>query len=93
MMHLDKNWPEAFCSCFADGQPCVCPPMERALRAWKLGATMPAMTPEQRSACLGEISSIEGYDRAEHEDDTDRELAHNTLCAWTDYARDQGMIS
>jgi hypothetical protein len=50
------------------------------------------MTPEQREWCLEEIGSVEGYDRAEHVEDSDSDLASTVLCAWTDYCRDKGMI-
>lgn len=76
-----------------DTDCCICPHNERVLRGYTRGeATLPAMTPEQREWCLEEIGSVEGYDRAEHVEDSDSDLASTVLCAWTDYCRDKGMI-
>lgn len=88
-MHLELNWPEAEC-CSAEGNPyCACPPMERALRGWARGAAMPAMTPEQRAACLTEIDGVEGYRSADVAESDDRAVAGETLAAWNDYVRDK----
>lgn len=46
----------------------------------------------QREWCLTEIDSVEGHRRADHEHDTDGELAHATIDAWTDYCRDKGLM-
>ena len=72
------------------GECCVCPTTERALRAIKDADVQ--LTPEQREWCLSEIDRVEGYDRREHESNTDRQLAHSVICAWTDYARDKGLL-
>lgn len=87
------DWPAAPC-CTPDYPPgCVCPPAEKALRAWSAGQEgMPAMTAEQRAYCLGEIGKVEGYSRVEHEDEPDAQLARTTLSAWVDYCRDKGLL-
>lgn len=92
---MSVDWPyppPRWCCSGGAGVECVCPPMERALRAWSSGAMMPPMSKEERERCLEEIGRVEGWDRGEHEADTDAELARNVLSAWTDYCRDQGMI-
>ena len=71
---------------------CICPRMERALRAWRAKADMPPMTAEQRECCLEEIGSVEGFDRADHEDEDDDLLACTTIGAWIDYCRDKGLM-
>lgn len=50
---------------------------------------MPAMTAEQRAACLSEIDSIEGHRSSDVAVADDRAVAAETLDAWTDYARDK----
>lgn len=72
------------------GECCVCPTTERALRA--IHNAEVKLTGEQREWCLSEIGRVEGYDRREYEDSTDSDLAHMVICAWTDYARDKGLI-
>jgi len=72
------------------GELCVCPTTEKALRAIKNSDLR--MTLEQREWCLNELNKVEGYDRREHEHDWDRTLANAVLCAWTDYARDKGLL-
>lgn len=67
--------------------------MEKALRAWKRTDPFIApMTQEQRAACLSEISSIEGYRAEDYQNSPDKELAAGVLSAWTDYARDKGLL-
>lgn len=72
------------------GECCVCPDTEKALRA--VAHSGAALNAEQREWCLREIGRVEGYDRKEHESATDRDLAHTVICAWTDYARDKGLL-
>lgn len=71
---------------------CVCLYSERALRGFmeRRPGTPVAMTLEQREWCLSQIEQVEGYDRRQYEDDSDRDLASTVLSAWTDYARDKG---
>ena len=89
---MTDQWPDAPC-CWPDYPGgCICPPMEKALRAWKAGRYIAKMTPEQREACLTEIDKVEGYRRAEHETESDGDLANTVLSAWVDYCRDKGMI-
>lgn len=90
----DVAWPVMFrCFCMGDLDECMCLPMERALRAWKLKEpTVPPMTPDQREACLREIEQVEGYSRADYVDAHDGMLASGVLDAWTDYCRDKGLI-
>ncbi len=86
-------WPDAkCCSSGIWDDECVCPRMERALRGWSAGAEMPAMTPEQRDHCLSEICRVEGYNRSEHERDSDSDLSRTVLSAWTDCCRDKGLL-
>lgn len=88
----DIAWPDA--PCCAPDYPggCVCLRAERALRAWSDLAIEVPMTAEQRAFCLDEIGSVEGYDRTAHQSDEDSELARATICAWTDYCRDKGLL-
>lgn len=86
------NWPIAPC-CSPGNGGCACAPMERALRAWSGGYEgIPAMTAEQRNACLDEIGQVEGWIRSEHADLSDGDLARNVLSAWMDFCRDKGLI-
>tara|TARA_R100000365_G_scaffold2508_2_gene7863 strand:- start:7573 stop:7854 length:282 start_codon:yes stop_codon:yes gene_type:complete len=88
------TWPEA--ACCAPNYPfgCICPPKERALRAWERGDdSMPPMTERQRAYCLHEIGRVEGYRREDYVDASDRDLAHTTIIAWLDYAADKGLTS
>lgn len=87
-----SEWPRPDC-CSPDLRDCICPPEERALRGWKGAAQpMPPMTPEQREYCLSEIGQVEGHKRSDHETDSDGELAGAVIEAWTDYARDKGLL-
>ena len=79
------------CPCQMEGG-CVCADEERVLRAYAYGLPMVAMTPEQRAACLEEISLVEGYDRKDYEDVSDKDLAAGVLSAWMDYVRDLGLL-
>lgn len=89
-------WPAVSCCMAAPGHEpfgCVCPTEEKALRGWmRSDAAMPAMTTEQREYCLQEIGRVEGYDRSEWEDSTDKDLARGVISAWTDYCRDKGLL-
>lgn len=83
--------PEIDCQC-GGMLACICPPGERAVRAWAYGAPCPPMTAAQRDWCLDEIAAVEGYERADYEGEDDRILALTTLSAWTDYCRDKGLL-
>jgi hypothetical protein len=83
------DWPTVACCANGDHE-CICGPDERAIRAVIRGEI--TMTETQREYCLAEIGQVEGYDRAEHVSDTDVQLARNVLGAWTDFARDKGML-
>lgn len=76
----------------ADG--CACSDPERVLRvyAYRPAGMLPAMTEDQRTACLDEIGSVEGYERADWVGSTDAQLAGGVLSAWQDYCRDLGMF-
>lgn len=50
------------------------------------------LTPEQREYCLSEINQVEGHSRADHEKDSDTDLARATIDAWADYCRDKGLL-
>lgn len=90
---LDAVAPAA-CVCYApaDGEICVCSATEAALRAYIATLPMPAMTPEQRTYCLDEIASVEGYDRKDYEACDDAALARGVLYAWMDFCRDKGLL-
>lgn len=91
-MKSDPHWPDAGC-CWPDYPGgCICPPSEKALRAWKRGEITTPMNADQREFCLTEIGQVEGYTRADHAEDNDADLASAVLDAWTDYARDKGLI-
>lgn len=91
LSRLAAVWPVPTC-CLAPDEGCVCPPMERALRGWMRGEAIPPMSPVQRHVCLDEIASVEGLTRADHENDSDADLARATIDAWVDYSRDKGML-
>lgn len=93
MIGASISWPEdrARC-CYGSEDECACPAMEKALRGWVRGDDMPSMTQEQRMFCLSEIGRVEGYDLADYTYATDRTLASGVLEAWTDYARDKGLL-
>lgn len=79
------------CGCFSAADAiCVCPATERALRhVARAGAPM---TAEQREWCLMEIDGVEGYRRDDYVNESDPDVAHGVLNAWTDYCRDKGLI-
>lgn len=87
-------WPEVPCCMSSDSDfaGCICGREERSLRGWSTGRLSVSMTPEQREYCLQEIGRVEGYDRAEHQSDTAKELAGTVLSAWADYCRDKGLL-
>lgn len=81
------------CPCYSDGHcECACGPSERVLRAIVYTGGAPALTPEQREWCLSEIGSVEGYARKDYEAAHDVIVARGVLDAWTDYARDKGVL-
>jgi len=86
------NLPEVECKCFTDVDEtgCVCGQSERVLRAICRGDI--ALNDEQREWCKAEIDRVEGYSRSEYEIADDATLAHGVLSAWTDYARDKGLM-
>jgi hypothetical protein len=78
------------CVCkWPDG--CMCSAAEKALYQFNAG-TQPPMTKVQREECLKEIDQVEGYSRAEYENESDASLAIGVIYAWTDYARDKGLL-
>lgn len=93
-MNEMPNLPAVDYCCTFDPQDtemgCICGDSERVLRAVKLGKV--SLTGAQREWCLSEIGRVEGYDRREHESNSDPDLAYSVLCAWTDYARDKGLL-
>lgn len=88
-LHTELNWPLAHCCCYSRDDWCVCPPMERALRGWARGESLPPMTPEQRAVCMDEIDRVEGYRSSDVADGTDAAVAAEVMNAWQDYARDK----
>jgi hypothetical protein len=83
--------PEA-CICPGYAECCVCPPAERALRAYAYGPPPLPMTDAQREACLSEIGAVEGYERADYVSDTDQQVAHGVLSAWRSFCQDTGLL-
>lgn len=79
-----EGLPEQMCVCAAAGGA------EKCLRY--VMAVDGVLSTEQREWCLNEIDHIEGHSRADHEADSHADLARATLDAWTDYARDQGLL-
>lgn len=71
---------------------CCCGTTERVLRAYTEKMLLPAMTTDQRNWCLNQIGQVEGRSMSEYAFDTDVELASAVLDAWTDYARDKGLL-
>lgn len=80
------------CNAYRGRRECVCPEEERALRAFAYGDANMAMTDRQREWCLKEIGAVEGYRQADHENDSDSNLARIVLEAWQDYCRDKGVL-
>lgn len=90
MQEMPAPIPDVPCCCMVEidenGEGCQCGISERVLRS---GHTL---TPAQREWCLCEIGRVEGYNRADHENETDKELGRTVLSAWVDYARDKGLM-
>lgn len=91
-MNEMPNLPDVPCKCFdeADDCGCVCGESERVLR--HVMRMQIKLTPEQRAWALCEIKQVEGYDLADYVGREDHEIAHGVLNAWTDYARDKGLL-
>jgi hypothetical protein len=83
------NWPDIKCKCEDD---CLCPPQERALRAWAYEGYNIPMTEEQKEWCLKEIDSVEGFTREHYKQASDALVALGVLDAWTAYCRDKGLL-
>lgn len=89
------NLPDVPCKCwepqdYEDGIGCACGDSERVLRAVQRGDLR--LNDEQREWCLSEIDQVEGYTREEYAMADDYSLALGVFSAWTDYARDKGLI-
>jgi hypothetical protein len=86
------------CLCYEPEEeaPCGCDMKEKFVRSYLRSVrgepNMPPMTEAQRAWCLDEISSVEGYSRADYESSTDKELARGVLYAWVDFCRDKGLL-
>jgi hypothetical protein len=87
------------CQCFGSvwvptAKDCICTATERFIRAHSHDAKgeLPPLTPEQRTWMLDQIGQVEGYNRADHEGETDQQLASSVLYAWRDYCRDKGLL-
>jgi len=65
---------------------------EAVLRCYAEGWCRTALSPAQREVCLTEIGAVEGYDRADYEQETDQALARGVLWAWLDFCRDKGLL-
>lgn len=92
MPAIESSAPSGCCYSGDMAAGCVCPDSEKSLRMFSAGMNSTPMTPEQREECLKEISSIEGYDRADYEHLEDKWLAKGVLHAWVDYCRDKGLL-
>lgn len=86
---LDSIAPPRCICAWPDG--CLCCDTEKALR-W-IGWGKGSLTPEQREWCLAEIDSVEGYERRHYERASDADVAKGVLHAWTEYARDKGLLA
>lgn len=89
------NLPDAPCRCYDagpadDGPGCMCGDSERVLR--HIGRLQMKFTAEQRAWALKEIASVEGYDVKDYVGREDHEVATGVLHAWTDFARDKGLL-
>jgi hypothetical protein len=89
------NLPEVPCLCHDagptdDGPGCMCGASERVLRHVIRGRAK--LSAEQRAWCIDEVASVEGYTRADCEGLDDAELGNTVFSAWTDYARDKGLM-
>lgn len=87
------NLPDAACRCFdldTEMVDCMCGDSERVLRAIQRGEIR--LTDNQREWCKAEIDKVEGYSRDEYALADDLTLALGVLSAWTDYARDKGLL-
>ncbi|HEJ4407825.1 TPA: hypothetical protein SL557_000104 [Pseudomonas aeruginosa] len=94
MKKLDEAFAGITAPCCNPDEACACSGAERVLRvyAYRPDTTLPAMTEDQRTACLDEIGAVEGYDRDHWVGSTDAQLAGGVLSAWHDYCRDLGMF-
>ncbi|MGP0171221.1 hypothetical protein ACSVIJ_04985 [Pseudomonas sp. NCHU5208] len=91
---LDQVFAGLTAPCCNPNDSCACSATERVLRGYAYGqpGLLPAMTAEQQSACLDEITSVEGYERPDWEGSSDTQLAGGVLSAWQDYCQDLGLI-
>lgn len=78
--------PRALCSCYDDEDACECSDTERFLRSGM------KMSSEQRDWCLREIEQVEGHNRKDYADLSDKDLGRATISAWIDYCRDKGLM-
>lgn len=94
MKKLDEAFDGITAPCCNPGEACACSCTERVLRvyAYHPAGKLPAMTDDQRTACLDEIGSVEGYERQDWVGSTDAQLAGGVLSAWQDYCLDLGMF-
>lgn len=90
--------PDVDCACipvveFFD-YGCVCGPDERFLRHLARGWSDYVMTTEQKTWCAAEIRACgDATHQPDHFDDyDDQDMAKAVLSAWSDYARDKGLI-
>ncbi|EKF7416794.1 TPA: hypothetical protein ACNVX4_006304 [Pseudomonas aeruginosa] len=94
MKKLDQAFSGLTAPCCTPGDTCACGVTERVLRGYAYGKPelLPAMTVEQQTACLDEISSFEGNERSDWEGSTDAQLAGGVLSAWQDYCQGLGVF-
>lgn len=91
--------PHILCVCMSAADfcdyGCVCDPAERYLRHLASGRNGDRiMTEEQKAWCVAEIRACgDATNQPDHFDDyDDRAMAMSVLSAWSDYARDKGLI-
>ncbi|MDY1219140.1 hypothetical protein ACM8BJ_23920 [Pseudomonas aeruginosa] len=85
MEKLDEAFAGITAPCCNPDEACACSGAERVLRvyAYRSDTTLPAMTEDQRTACLDEIGAVEGYDRDQWVGYTDAQLAGSwPLSGW-----------
>ena len=88
---LENNACQCYPCSIADSR-CICPRNEWALRCYVHGEVIRPMTIAEREWCLGEIGRVEGYERNDHTQDLDADLARTVIDAWVTYCRDKGLL-
>lgn len=86
----------AGCYCYQalpeEERNCMCPDAEKVLRMIVGDRSTKPLTEGEKKECFAEIDKVEGYSSADLAAGTDWQIANGVLCAWTDYARDKGLL-